>query len=99
MGHNLMVGAHPYLEFLIPGLVAMSSMIEAFAIASEINISRFYWHIFEELQAAPLKNISYVTGEVLAGFQGACFGRLDPVIAPCPVWFYLTTFISGSRWY
>ena len=73
MGRGVRVGGHSYLEFLIPGLVAMNSMIQAFAIASEINIARFYWHIFEEFQAAPLSNISYVTGEVLAGITRALF--------------------------
>ena len=67
MGKDVQVHGRPYLEFLIPGLVAMSSMTQAFAIASEINIARFYWRIFEEFQAAPIRNIAYVTGEVLAG--------------------------------
>ncbi len=71
MGRDVRVGGHAYLEFLIPGLVAMSSMVQAFAIASEINIARFYWHIFEEFQAAPIRNIAYVTGEVLAGVTRA----------------------------
>ncbi len=73
MGRDIRVGGHSYLEFLIPGLVAMSSMVQAFAIASEINIARFYWHIFEEIQAAPIRNIAYVTGEVLAGMTRALF--------------------------
>jgi ABC-type multidrug transport system permease subunit len=73
MGRNMRVGSHSYLEFLIPGLVAMNSMIQAFAISSEINIARFYWHIFEEFQAAPIRNISYVAGEVLAGITRAIF--------------------------
>ena len=73
MGRNVQVQGHPYLEFLIPGLVAMSSMTQAFAIASEINIARFYWRIFEEFQAAPIRNIAYVTGEVLAGITRAIF--------------------------
>ena len=73
MGREVKVGGHSYLEFLIPGLVAMNSMIQAFAIGSEINICRFYWHIFEEVQAAPISNICYVTGEVLAGITRALF--------------------------
>ncbi len=66
MGQGVQVQGRSYIEFLIPGLVAMSSMTQAFAIASEINIARFYWRIFEEFQAAPIRNIAYVTGEVLA---------------------------------
>ena len=71
MGQGVQVQGRSYIEFLIPGLVAMSSMTQAFAIASEINIARFYWRIFEEFQAAPIRNIAYVTGEVLAGITRA----------------------------
>ena len=62
---------HTYLEFLIPGLVAMSSMTQSFAIATDINVARFYFYIFEEFQAAPISNLAYVTGEVLAGVTRA----------------------------
>ena len=71
MGKTVTIQGYTYIEFLIPGLVAMSSMTQAFAIASEINVARFYWHIFEEFQAAPLSNMAYVTGEVLAGMTRA----------------------------
>jgi len=71
MGRDVQLEGRSYLEFLIPGLVAMNSMTQSFAIASEINIARFYWRIFEEFQAAPIRNIAYVTGEVLAGITRA----------------------------
>jgi len=67
LGKGVTIDTKDYIDFLIPGLIAMSSMTQAFAIASEINIARFYWHIFEEFQAAPIQNIAYVTGEVFAG--------------------------------
>jgi Nod factor-specific ABC transporter NodJ protein len=62
---------HTYLEFLIPGLIAMSSMTQSFSIATDINVARFYWFIFEEFQTAPISNLSYVAGEVLAGMTRA----------------------------
>jgi ABC-2 type transport system permease protein len=71
MGKGITIQGHPYIEFLIPGLAAMTSMTQAFAIGSEINIARFYWHIFEEFQAAPISNTAYVLGEVLAGMTRA----------------------------
>lgn len=61
------VGGTGYLSFLVPGLMAMGSMTQAFAMASEINISRFYWKIFEEIQAAPVSPLAYVLGEAMAG--------------------------------
>jgi Nod factor-specific ABC transporter NodJ protein len=71
MGKGVTIQGHSYLEFLLPGLVAMSSMTQAFAIGSEINIARFYWHILEEFQTAPISNAGYVLGEVLAGITRA----------------------------
>ncbi len=71
MGGELHFDGVSYLEFLLPGLVAMSSMTQAFAISTDINVARFYWHIFDEFQAAPISNASYVAGEVLAGITRA----------------------------
>lgn len=65
-----------YLRFLLPGLAAMSSMTQAWAIAGEVNIARFYWRIFEEIQAAPVAPGGYVLGEVLAGMTRALLGVL-----------------------
>lgn len=64
---DVQVGGVGYLSFLVPGLIAMGSMTQAFAMASEINISRFYWKVFEEFQAAPVSPLAYVLGEALAG--------------------------------
>ncbi|HDS15143.1 MAG TPA: ABC transporter [Proteobacteria bacterium] len=71
MGGDQLVGGRSYIEFLLPGLLAMSSMIQAFAIAGEINVARFYWYTFEEFQAAPISSSAYVLGEVLAGMTRA----------------------------
>ncbi|WDN88800.1 hypothetical protein BuS5_01768 [Desulfosarcina sp. BuS5] len=71
MGRNITVDGHSYMEFLVPGLVAMTSMTQAFAIGVEINVARFYWHIFDEFQSAPVSNLAYVIGETLAGITRA----------------------------
>jgi ABC-2 type transport system permease protein len=76
VGRHVNIGNHSYMEFLLPGLAAMASMTQAFAIAGEINIARFYWHIFDEFQAAPISNLAYVLGEVLAGMTRALFAGL-----------------------
>jgi len=103
MGRDVRVEGHSYLEFLVPGLVAMNSMVQAFAIASEINIARFYWHIFEEFQAAPLRNIAYVTGEVLAGITRALFSTaiilvialLSGVVLSYNLYFWLAVILNS----
>ncbi len=103
MGKQVVIEGHTYMEFLIPGLVAMSSMTQAFAISSEINIARFYWHIFEEIQAAPVSDISYVVGEVLAGMTRAILailvilvlGLLFGVVLSCNIWFWTAVLLNS----
>ncbi|SDU41725.1 ABC transporter permease [Desulfobacula phenolica] len=103
MGKHVAVDGHTYMEFLIPGLIAMSSMTQAFSISSEINIARFYWHIFEEIQAAPVSDLSYVTGEVLAGMTRAflaiavilVLGLLFGVVLSLNVWFWLAIVLNS----
>jgi ABC-type multidrug transport system permease subunit len=60
-----------YAEFLLPGLIAMTSMTQAWAIAGEINIARFYWRIFDEILASPVTGPGFVAGEILTGMTRA----------------------------
>ena len=67
------VAGRPYGEFLLPGLAAMVSMTQSWAIAAEINIARFYWRTMDEFMACPLSASGYAAGEVLAGmFRAVC---------------------------
>ncbi len=103
LGGKVSIQGRSYMEFLIPGLVAMSSMTQAFAIAGEINIARFYWHIFEEFQAAPLSNAAYVAGEMLAGVTrallGVCvilvIGVLFGITLSYNLWFWLAVVLNA----
>jgi len=84
MGDLIQFGDQSYLHFLIPGLVAMASMTQSFGIATDINVARFYWNIFEEFQAAPISNLSYVAGEVLAGMTRALIGVVVILLLSLP---------------
>jgi ABC-2 type transport system permease protein len=103
MGQDVRIQERSYLEFLIPGLVAMNSMIHAFAIAGEINIARFYWRIFEEFQAAPIRNIAYVTGEVMAGITRALISvgiillvaLFSGIVLSYNIFFWLAVILNG----
>ncbi len=71
IGKGVKINHVPYLTFLLPGLIAMNSMTQSFNIASEINITRFYWKVFEEFQASPLHDMVYVFAEVITGITKA----------------------------
>ena len=92
-GDQVVAGGLPYLTFLIPGLITMSSLNQSYGIAQEINISRFYFHLFDEYLIAPVGHIEIVLGEVAYGmFKGllstilifiyAVIFRVDLVISP-----------------
>ena len=74
LGGQVEIAGYSYMEFLLPGLAAMGSMTQAFGMAGEINIARFYSAIFEEVQASPASRIAYVSGEVGAGVTRALLG-------------------------
>lgn len=76
VGRGAQVGGVDYLAFLLPGLLTMSSMNQAYGIATEINISRFYFKVFEEYLLAPLQRWQIIVGE-------SCYGitkGLIPVV-------------------
>lgn len=67
IGKNSDIGGINYVHFLIPGLITMSSMNQAYGISTEINISRFYFKIFDEYLLAPVKRWQIIAGESLYG--------------------------------
>ena len=67
VGRDLDVEGVSYILFMVPGLIAMSSMSHSFGIAVDINVARFYWNIFEEFQAAPVSDLAIAAAEVTYG--------------------------------
>lgn len=67
-GRARLTGDGPdYSAFLLPGLIAISAMLNSFALAAEINIARFYWRTFDEIRIAPVADWAYVVGETVSG--------------------------------
>ncbi|ORJ62127.1 ABC transporter permease [Geothermobacter hydrogeniphilus] len=67
IGSNARVDGLSYLAFLLPGLLTMSSMNQSYGIATEINIARFYFKVFEEYLLAPIRRWEIVVGEMSYG--------------------------------
>lgn len=76
-GKEVSVNGMPYISFLIPGLITMTSLNQSFGINGEINISRFYFHTFDEYLIAPVHLYEIVLGEI---FYGIFRGLLSAVI-------------------
>ncbi len=71
LGKGLTVQGVSYLEFLIPGLMSATSMLQAFAINVELNVARFYLKIYEEFKASPVNSFALALGEILFGVTRA----------------------------
>ncbi len=92
-----------YLAFLVPGLSAMVSMTQGFAIGPEINVARFYFRSFEEVQSSPVTSTGYVLGQTIAGVLRALaaivliliLGTLFGVPFPLAAGFWFAAVLNG----
>jgi ABC-2 type transport system permease protein len=63
-----------YLSFLIPGLVAMSSMNNSYTwVSSALNLNRLYFKTFQVFVQSPISPSSIMIGEVMAGMVKGLF--------------------------
>lgn len=68
LGSGMKVGGASYISFVIPGIIALSSMTMSFStIANNINISRIYDKTFEEFMIAPVRMTVYTAAKITAG--------------------------------
>ena len=81
LGRSVQLQGSSYLTFLIPGLVAMSSMNNSYTwVASSLNLNRLYFKGFQIFIQAPISPSSIMIGEVLAGMVKGIFASLLIII-------------------
>ena len=74
LGRSVRIEGADYLSFLLPGLVAMSSMNNSYTwVANSLNLNRLYFKTFQIFVQAPISPSSIMTGEVLAGMAKGLF--------------------------
>jgi ABC-2 type transport system permease protein len=68
LGRNISFEGVDYLSFVIPGIIALTSMTSSFnGAASKLNVDRIFHKSFDELLMAPVSLFSIVVGKALAG--------------------------------
>lgn len=68
LGRSIQVSQGNYLDFIVPGIVALNSMNISFnSVGSPLNMSRVYHKTLEEYLIAPITSVSFVIGKVLSG--------------------------------
>lgn len=74
LGKRVAIAGSSYLDFLLPGLVAMSSMTNSYTwVANSMNMGRLYYRTFQIYLQAPVAPWEIVTGQMLAGVVRGLF--------------------------
>ena len=85
LGQTLAVDGRAYLDFLLPGVVALTTMNASFnAIGMSLNVQRLYEHSFDNIMISPTPMWQYILGQMTAGsLRGMYAGCLVIVVGLC----------------
>ena len=68
VGRSIAFGQASYLDFIVPGIIALNSMNISFSsVASPLNMSRLYHKTLEEYLTAPISTAAFLSGKILSG--------------------------------
>ncbi|HAY21404.1 ABC transporter permease [Desulfobacca acetoxidans] len=77
LGRRVSIGGSSYLDYLMPGLVAVTSMINSYTwIANGMTVSRLFFRTFQIYIQAPVSAGAIMWGEVLAGMVRGLFASI-----------------------
>ena len=66
IGNFITTGDRPYLQFLIPGIIALTTMNSSFnAVGMSLNVQRLYEHSFDSIMASPTPLWQYIIGQMI----------------------------------
>ena len=85
LGQTLAVDGRAYLDFLLPGVVALTTMNASFnAVGMSLNVQRLYEHSFDNIMISPTPMWQYILGQILAGsLRGMYAGGLVLAVGLC----------------
>jgi ABC-2 type transport system permease protein len=74
LGRGMSAGSGRYLEFVLPGILALSAMNNSFsAVSTSLNISKLYTKTIEEVLVAPVSHWDIALGRSLTGLVRGLF--------------------------
>ena len=94
-----------YLNFLIPGVVALTTMNGSFnAIAQNLNVQRLYEKAFDQVIISPTPLWQFIAGQIIGGSLRGLYAGAVIILLILPIgtglcfngWSFLLMFLNGS---
>jgi ABC-2 type transport system permease protein len=78
LGQGISFEGYSYLEFVIPGIIALTSMTVSFSgVGQKLNVDRLFFRSFDECLMAPISPYSIIIGKALIGVVRGLFTSLS----------------------
>lgn len=94
-----------YLNFLIPGVVALTTMNGSFnAIAQNLNVQRLYEKAFDQVMISPTPLWQFIVGQIIGGSLRGIYAGCVILLLVLPIgtglcfngWSFLIMFLNGA---
>lgn len=104
LGSMTSVTDRPYIDFLVPGIIAMCTMNNSFsAVATALNVQRIFEHSFEQIIISPTSLPQYVIGQSIGGALRGMYSGILVILISLPfgitlrltAMFFAVMFLNG----
>ena len=105
MGIKTTSHGEPYINFLIPGLVAMSTMTGSFgAVAQNMSVQRLYEKALDQIMVSPTPLWQFITGQIIGGSLRGIYSAAMILLLTFPLktglvwngWSLIVMFLNGT---
>lgn len=105
MGIQTTSHGEPYLNFLIPGIISMSSMTGSFgAVAQNMSVQRLYEKALDQVMISPTPLWQFIVGQILGGALRGLYASLVILLLTSAIhtgliyngWTFLVLLLNGT---
>jgi len=85
LGSTSTVTDRPYIDFLVPGIIALSTMNNSFsAVGQPLNVQRLFERSFDQIIISPTPMPAYIFGQMLGGALRGMYSGLLILLLSIP---------------
>lgn len=85
LGGTTFIDGRPYIDFLVPGILALTTMNTSFsAVSLPLNVQRLFERSFDQIVISPTPMGPYIAGQVLGGSLRGIYGGTLILILSIP---------------